>query len=51
LELAGENGRLILSGIIEEQVGAVDRAVQTAGGQVIERMQIGDWVALVVTRL
>jgi ribosomal protein L11 methyltransferase len=41
-------GRLILSGIIEEQKGAVETAVAAAGGQVVETFQIRDWVAYVV---
>jgi ribosomal protein L11 methyltransferase len=43
-----ENGRLILSGIIAEQVDAIAQAVQAAGGQLTERFSMGDWVALVV---
>jgi ribosomal protein L11 methyltransferase len=50
LEFTAENGRFILSGIIEEQVVEVERAVLTAGGQIVERMSMGDWVALVVER-
>jgi ribosomal protein L11 methyltransferase len=50
LEFAAENGRFILSGIIDEQVVEVERAVLTAGGQIVERMSMGDWVALVVER-
>lgn len=45
-----ENGRLILSGIVNEQIHDVDRAVHAAGGQIVERMSMGDWVALVVER-
>ena len=43
-----ENGRLILSGIIREQVVEVTQAVQASGGQVAEQLTMGDWVALVV---
>jgi ribosomal protein L11 methyltransferase len=50
LEFTAENGRFILSGIIDEQVVEVERAVLTAGGQIVERMSMGDWVALVVER-
>lgn len=45
-----ENGRLILSGIITEQVDAVEQAVQAARGHLSERFEMGDWVALVVER-
>ena len=42
-------GKLILSGIIEEQLEVVETAVTQAGGQVREKIQVRDWVCLVVT--
>jgi ribosomal protein L11 methyltransferase len=51
LDFAATNGRIILSGIIEEQVAAIDRVVRAAGGEVIERMSMDDWAALVVARV
>jgi ribosomal protein L11 methylase PrmA len=39
---------LILSGIIQEQLEEIEAAVQAAGGEVAERLIMGDWVALVV---
>ncbi len=44
----GENGRLILSGIIEEQGAGVETAVAEAGGCVVEKLQVRDWVSFVV---
>ncbi|MCA9932495.1 MAG: 50S ribosomal protein L11 methyltransferase [Anaerolineales bacterium] len=44
----GQNGRLILSGIIDEQVGGVETAVANAGGTILQRFIIRDWVTLVV---
>ena len=48
LDYVAENGRLILSGIIEEQGEAVTTAVAAAGGRIIETYQIRDWMAYVV---
>lgn len=48
MNYAAENGRLILSGIIQEQLEEIEAAVQAAGGEVAERLIMGDWVALVV---
>ncbi|MCB9445015.1 MAG: 50S ribosomal protein L11 methyltransferase [Ardenticatenaceae bacterium] len=48
LDYVAENGRLILSGIIEEQGAALETAVAAAGGQIIETYQVRDWVAYVV---
>ena len=42
------NGRLILSGIIEEQGAGVETAVAEAGGCVVEKLQIRDWVSYVI---
>ncbi len=50
LDYVGENGRLILSGIIEEQAAGVGTAVAAAGGQIIQTFNVRDWVAYVVSR-
>ena len=50
LDYVGENGRLILSGIIEEQAAGVETAVAAASGQIIQTFNIRDWVAYVVSR-
>lgn len=42
-------GKLILSGIIEEQLGGVETAVTQAGGQISEKIQVKDWVCLIVS--
>ncbi|HCB49862.1 MAG TPA: 50S ribosomal protein L11 methyltransferase [Chloroflexi bacterium] len=44
------DGQAILSGIIEEQVGDVRRAVKDAGGSVIDDLKVRDWVCLVVEK-
>lgn len=49
LEYVAPGGKLILSGIIEEQLGAVETAVTQAGGQIIEKIQVRDWVCLAVS--
>lgn len=48
LDYVAEDGRLILSGIIEEQGEAVETAVAAAGGRIIETYQVRDWMAYVV---
>ncbi len=50
LDYVAENGRLILSGIIEEQGEGVVTAVAAAGGRIIETYQVRDWMAYVVVR-
>lgn len=45
------DGRLILSGILEEQVADVEKALKDAEGQIVERLEISDWVALVVASI
>lgn len=50
LSYIGENGRLILSGIIEEQGAGVETAVAEAGGCVVEKLQIRDWVSYIIKR-
>lgn len=43
-----QDGRAILSGIIEEQVKEVRGAIKVAGGHVIDMMTVRDWICLVV---
>ena len=50
LEYLGENGRLIFSGIIDEQVEEVVTAVHQAGAHVQQTFTIRDWAALIVSR-
>jgi ribosomal protein L11 methyltransferase len=45
-----DNGRLILSGIVDIQAGEVEAAVVSAGGQLLERRAKGEWIGLVVGR-
>jgi len=47
-KLVSKNGVLILSGILEEQADKVTRVAVEHGFNLIEKRQIGDWVALVV---
>jgi ribosomal protein L11 methyltransferase len=47
LGYAGEQGRLILSGIIEEQDAEVSSALNVAGGSVEDTLAVRDWVCLV----
>ena len=47
-ELVAEGGVLILSGILQEQVESVVSAAQAHGMELIEKKQMGDWVALLV---
>lgn len=50
LDFVAEDGRLILSGIIEEQAAGVTAAVAAGGGIVAETLTIRDWVSLIVRR-
>jgi len=50
MDYVAPGGKLILSGIIDEQAEAVRQAVAAAGGQVEETLSITDWVAIVATR-
>ena len=50
LDYIGEDGRLILSGIIDEQMAGVVTAVQQAGGRIQQTLTVRDWVTLVVTK-
>jgi ribosomal protein L11 methyltransferase len=49
-ELIEDGGALILSGILQEQAQGVIEAAQAQGLRMIERKQMGDWVALTVSR-
>ncbi len=49
LEYVAPNGKLILSGIIEEQLEVVETAVSQAGGTIVEKIQVRDWVCLIVS--
>jgi ribosomal protein L11 methyltransferase len=48
--LIEENGSIILSGILFEQEGSVIEAGQAHGLRMNERRQMGDWVALTMSR-
>ena len=48
LDYMAASGWLILSGIIDTQVGEVEAAVKTAGGRISEKLIVRDWVTLVV---
>jgi ribosomal protein L11 methyltransferase len=49
-DLVEANGTIILSGILQEQEQNVIEAGQATGLQMNERMQLGDWVALMMSR-
>ena len=49
-DLVEDGGALILSGILQEQEQNVIEAGQAKGLKVNERMQMGDWVALIMSR-
>jgi len=49
-ELIEENGSIILSGILQEQEQNVIEAGQAHGLRMNERVQMGDWVALTMSR-
>jgi ribosomal protein L11 methyltransferase len=49
-DLIEENGAIILSGILQEQEQNVVEAARTKGLRMIERRQMGDWVAMVMSR-
>jgi len=48
LDYVDASGILILSGILEQQQKEVQAAIIQAGGQVSERLTMGDWVTYVV---
>jgi len=49
-EIVEEDGSLILGGILEHQATAVVTAARSRGLSLIERRQLGDWVALTMQR-
>jgi ribosomal protein L11 methyltransferase len=49
-DLIEEDGAIILSGILEEQEHSVIEAAGSQGLRMNERMQMGDWVALRMSR-
>jgi ribosomal protein L11 methyltransferase len=49
-DLIEENGSIILSGILQEQAQSVVEAAQAKGLRINERRQMGDWVALAMSR-
>ena len=49
-DLVEEEGAIILSGILEDQDSSVIEAAQAKGLRVNERKQMGDWVALTMSR-
>ena len=49
-ELVAPQGRLILSGILEEQTGEVEVALKANDLRLVEKRQVGDWTALVVRK-
>jgi ribosomal protein L11 methyltransferase len=48
-DLMEEHGAIILSGILQEQEQRVIEAAQAKGLRLIERRQMGDWVALTMS--
>jgi ribosomal protein L11 methyltransferase len=49
-DLIEDGGKIILSGILQEQEQNVIEAGQAKGLKMNERMQLGDWVALTMSR-
>ena len=49
-DLIEENGAIILSGILQEQAQTVIEAAQAKGLKMNARQQMGDWVALTMSR-
>lgn len=45
-----DEGKLILSGILDEQETEVLAAIQSAGLRLVDKKQMGDWIALVADR-
>jgi ribosomal protein L11 methyltransferase len=48
LAYVAESGWLVLSGIIDSQVADVEEAVTSAGGDVVKKIIVRDWVTLVI---
>ncbi|MFN2236361.1 MAG: 50S ribosomal protein L11 methyltransferase [Anaerolineales bacterium] len=49
-DLIAPGGVLVLSGILEEQIGEMVTKISEHGLQVIEQRMINDWVAIVVQK-
>jgi ribosomal protein L11 methyltransferase len=49
-DLIEDDGAIVLSGILQEQAQSVIEAGQAKGLKMIERRQMGDWVALTMSR-
>jgi ribosomal protein L11 methylase PrmA len=49
-DLLTNQGMLVLSGILEEQTGDVESAIEASGLRLEEKRQLADWVALVVKK-
>ena len=50
VDLIENDGAIVLSGILQEQAQSVIEAGQAKGLKMIERRQMGDWVALTMSR-
>ena len=48
MNYVGENGWLVLSGIIDTQIENVEKALTSAGGTIIQTLTVRDWVTLMV---
>ena len=51
VDLIEDEGVIVLSGILQEQAPGVIEAGQAKGLKMIERRQMGDWVALTMSRI
>ena len=49
-ELIEEHGNILLSGILQEQAQNVVEAAQAKGLRMNEQKQMGDWIALTMSR-
>jgi len=49
-DLVSPGGMLILSGILQEQAEAVLAAAQAQGMELVEKRQMGEWIAMVVNK-
>jgi ribosomal protein L11 methyltransferase len=47
LSFISPGGRIVMSGIIDEQVAAVDEALTGVGGEIVGRVVTRDWVTLI----
>jgi ribosomal protein L11 methyltransferase len=48
--LVAPGGAIVLSGILQEQADAVQTAAEGCGLELVERKQMGDWVALLLVK-